>query len=157
MRYELDPWLMAGAVLHPQSFCESQEMVADHVLRSWNATTKVLDSIVEGIRAVGAVPVIFAIPRAAQVSEDYAKDFRTLGFDVPVDVSISTSPQDYLADYTKQRNIFFIDALPDLRKAASQIEERLYFSYDVHASVAGNEVLGQALAMHLRMVLSQPH
>jgi len=158
MRYELDPWLMAGAVLHPQSLRESQEMVAGHVLRSWNATTKILDSIVEGIRAVGAVPVIiFAIPRAAQVSEDYAKDFRTLGFVVPVDVSISTSPQDYLDDYAKQRNIFFIDALPDLRKAASQIEERLYFSYDVHASVAGNEVLGQALAKHLRTVLSQLH
>lgn len=144
--YDLDPWPMVAAVLHPQSMRESQEMAAPHVMQSWEAALEELGELIDAIRASGATPVVLAIPRGEQVLQDYTKDAKTLGFDVPADIGQTEKPQQFLQSYVKKRGCAFVDALPMLRRAAKTSSERLYFHYDVHLTAAGNKVLGETLA-----------
>lgn len=149
LTYDLDPWLFAAAVLHPQSIRDGQELTKDNVHASWQKALEVLDDLLESIRATGATPVVFAIPRAVQVSDLSVAQFRELGFDLTAEVAASTAPQAYLEEHLNKRGVALIDPLPALRAAEQPGGAPLYFPYDVHLTVEGNRVLGRELATGL--------
>jgi hypothetical protein len=149
LTYNLDPWLFAAAVIHPQSIRDSQELTRDNVLASWQKALEALDGLLETIRATGATPIVFAIPRAVQVSEHSVDQFQELGFDLTPEIAASTAPQAYLAEHLRKCGVDFIDPLPALRAAQKSGGQCLYFPYDVHLTAAGNGVLGRELATGL--------
>jgi hypothetical protein len=129
---------------------DSQAMTDARVLRAWTAALDVLGELVAEIRAAGATPVVFLIPRAVQVDGRYHADFREAGFEVPDDMATTNTPQRHLGRWCDDQGVAWVDALPALRRAhTADPALRHWFRYDVHLNAAGNAALAEALVTGL--------
>lgn len=144
--YELDAWLLAAAVLNPDSMRESQELTRPEILEAWRVALERLIGVTDDIRASGAEPIVVAIPRAVQVSERYHDEYRALGWNVPSSIAHSTAPQELLTSELRARGVRVLDPLPALRARDAESNQRQFFEYDVHMNAVGNRNLGELIA-----------
>lgn len=125
--------------------------VLDQPSAEWQNAWSITDALIERFGRIAAslptAPVLVIAPDACQVHQDLCSGASHL--------SSSTYPQDRLRRAGAAAGIVVVDLLPAFRDAAAQ-GDVLYFTNDLHWTVAGQRLAAEVAGAAIRRLLTGP-
>ena len=116
---------------------------------AWDRTRAILTALAEGIRRVGAVPVLVHIPAQFEISaRDW--DLTTMRYGIDPRAWDRTLVRQRLQESADAGGWAFLDLTPALQAAPSVLGREPYLPYDGHWNARGHDAAARAVVAHLR-------
>jgi len=117
--------------------------------RAWDRTRAILAALAEGVRKVGARPVLVHVPAQFEISE---RDWKLTAMKYGIDPGAwdRTLVRKGLLEIAAAGGWAFLDLTPALQAATTVLGGEPYLPYDGHWNARGHEVVARALLGYLK-------
>lgn len=143
---DVNPGMVWNSVEHPDYFAMTLDPARPDTVAAVGQMSAALARIGAAARGVKASTLVVSVPYGPYTSDRYVRSLEHLGYELDSSASTSDAPDAAIGTAARAAGLPFCAVTPVFRSRAGLPGEDLYYEYDHHFTVAGQQLFGESVS-----------